>query len=74
MQARLGKSAGKLKEAQQALQSAQSRSTAQQVQLTQQLTVQTERLATAQQVSLLPSNQDDKHNQIHLNSLALLLS
>ena len=74
MQACLDESVGKLKEAQQVLQSVQSSSTAQQVQLTQQLTVQTERLATAQQVTLLPSNQDDKHNQIHLNGLALLPS
>lgn len=50
MQASLDDSLVKLKEAQQALQSVQSSGTAQQVQLTQQLTSQTERLATAQQV------------------------
>lgn len=53
MQASLDKSSFKLKEAQQALQSVQSSSTAQQVQLTQQLTNQSERLATAQQVGMM---------------------
>lgn len=54
MQASLDESSGKLKEAQQALQSMQSSSTAQQVQLTQQLTSQTEQLATARQVGIEP--------------------
>ena len=54
MQASLDESSGKLKEAQQALQSMQSSSTMQQVQLTQQLTSQSERLAEAQQVGIPP--------------------
>ena len=53
MQASLDESSGRLKEAQQTLQSMQSSSTVQQVQLTQQLTSHTEQLATAQQVGVL---------------------
>ena len=53
MQAELNESSGKLQEAEQALQSMHSSSTAQQVQLSRQLTCQTEQLAAAHQVSML---------------------